>query len=215
MRKTSYALTFIAVLAMLIINILSTRLPDWLIAKYEILNADVTVRYGLMQRCERRAIHIPGPSQGGRFEYTDYECRPFPLRVSDKCEDENGLFCAAWTSAQYFSELGIGFAGVALITLLIGVSTHSRRRRIWRAVAGLVLLHALFQMVTFAIITELYRKGRFPGFEQARPGVGYALNAVSWVLGILVAFGVIITGISADKGFKWAAGNRAYSPIQG
>lgn len=93
-----------------------------------------------MQRCERSLVSIPGPSDG-RLEYSDYQCRPFPLRVQDGCEKENRLACAKWVSAQYFTELSIGFASVALLALLIGVSTHSRRRRVWRAVAGLVLLH--------------------------------------------------------------------------
>lgn len=96
-----------------------------------------------MERCERSVISIPG-SNHGRLEYTDYECRPFPLSVKDKCDDENRLFCAVWSSARYFTELGIGFAAMALVALLIGVSTHSRRRRVWRAVAGLVILHGKF-----------------------------------------------------------------------
>lgn len=94
-----------------------------------------------MQRCERTFVSIPGPTNG-RLEYSEYECRPFPLRVQDKCEKENRLPCAEWVSAQYFTELGIGFASMSLAALLIGVSTHSRRRmRVWRAVAGLVLLN--------------------------------------------------------------------------
>ncbi|KAG2150952.1 hypothetical protein DEU56DRAFT_779314 [Suillus clintonianus] len=215
MRKTSYAATFAAVLIILVINILSARLPDWLIARYDIANAQVTVRYGLMERCERSTISFPGPSKGGHLEYTDYECRAFPLRVKDKCDGENRLFCALWTSAQYFTELGIGFAAMGLAALVIGVSTHSRRRRVWRAVAGLVILHAVFQLITFILVTELYRKDRFPAFEHAKPGVGYVLNAVSWVSGFAVGAGVIITGIAADRGHKWAAGNRAYRPIRG
>lgn len=46
-------------------------------------------------------------------------------------------------------------------------------------------------------------------------GVAYILNTTSWVLGILVTASVIITGIYADKGHKWAAGNRAYRRIDG
>ena len=46
-------------------------------------------------------------------------------------------------------------------------------------------------------------------------GLAYVLNTVSWVLGILVTIGVIITGMSAAKGHQWAAGNRAYRPISG
>lgn len=100
-----------------------------------------------MQRCERSLVSIPGPSGNGRFEYSEYQCRAFPLRVQDSCEDENRLFCAEWVSAQYFTELGIGFAAMALVALLIGVSTHSRRRRVWRAVAGLLLLHGGYTVI--------------------------------------------------------------------
>jgi len=58
------------------------------------------------------------------------------------------------------------------------------------------------------------------------------MNAVSWILGMLIAGGVVTTGISADRGRQplhrsysfliigglghaWAAGNRAYRPISG
>jgi len=41
----------------------------------------------------------------------------------------------------YFVELAMGFGALSLLSILVGVSTGSRRRRIWRAVAGLVLLH--------------------------------------------------------------------------
>ncbi|EIW83044.1 hypothetical protein CONPUDRAFT_101576 [Coniophora puteana RWD-64-598 SS2] len=211
MRKTSYAITFVATLATLILNILSARLPDWLIAKYEFGNAQYTVRYGLTERCERKFVSLPGPD-GGSIYYEDYSCRGFPLSVQDSCDGENRRFCAAWSSAQYFSEFGIGLAALSIVALLIGVSTHSRRRRIWRAVAGLVLLHAIFQVVVFGIVTDLYRKERFPAFEHAKPGSGFILNFVSWIVGLLVGFGVIITGIAADKGKRWAAGNR-YRPI--
>lgn len=198
-------------------------------------------------RCERQVIDIPGPN-GGKWTYTDYTCRSFPASVADHCEKENKSFCTSWTSAGYAAEIAIGFAGVSLFTILFGVSTHSRRRRIWKAVAGLVLLHgvdffvtcchhllftaaaAVFQLVTFGIVTEMYRTSQFPTFEHARPGTvvsfavhhitftcntgtAYALNTVSWLVGILVVLGVITTGISADSGHRWAAGNRAYLPI--
>lgn len=47
------------------------------------------------------------------------------------------------------------------------------------------------------------------------PGAAFVLNTVSWVFGVLTTIGVIITGISANKGHRWAAGNRAYRPIAG
>jgi len=126
-----------------------------------------------------------------------------------------GFFCTSWTSAGYATELAIGFAALSLVTIVIGVSTHSRRRRIWRAVAGLVILHTLLQIMAFGIVTEMYRTSSYPSFEQARPGTAYVLNVLSWILGVAIAFGVITTGISADKGHRWAAGNRAYHPIAG
>ncbi|KAJ3926544.1 MAG: hypothetical protein NXY57DRAFT_905491 [Lentinula lateritia] len=73
---------------------------------------------------------------------SSYNCRPFPKRVQDGCEEENSGFCAAWTSAGYAVEISIGFAVLALFAILIGVSTGSRRRRIWKAVAGLVALQS-------------------------------------------------------------------------
>jgi hypothetical protein len=45
--------------------------------------------------------------------------------------------------------------------------------------------------------------------------VGYFLNTISWIFGFIIAGGIIVTGISADSGKAWAAGNRAYRPIDG
>lgn len=135
-------------------------------------------RFGLMERCERRIVWV------GRDRWVDHTCRSFPMRIQDHCEAENRHFCTEWTSARYASELGIGFSAMALVALLIGLSTHSRRRRIWRAVASLVALHceleflfgevhgtdhrtAVFQLVTFALITDIYVKGRYTEFEKA------------------------------------------------
>ena len=79
-------------------------------------------------------------------------------------------------------------------------------------------------------MTELYSKNSFYDFEHAKPGrvsldekpgrcsplagLGYVFNAVSWVAGFLVGIAVIVTGIAADRGHKWAAGNRAYQRIR-
>jgi hypothetical protein len=107
----------------------------------EILYTKITVTYGLTQRCELAITELPGSSpDNGTITYRKYECRPFPNSVKDGCEKENKAFCAAWVTAGYLDEIAIGFAAVSLIAILFGVSTHSRRRRIWRAVAGLVLL---------------------------------------------------------------------------
>ncbi|TFK44696.1 hypothetical protein BDQ12DRAFT_730724 [Crucibulum laeve] len=212
MRKTWYGITFAAVLVTLLLNVISSRRPDWLVVRYpEVLHTKITVQFGLNQRCERTITEIPGGN--GKITYRDYECRDFPKSVTDHCEDENSQFCAAWTSAGYLDFIAIGFAVISLVTIIFGVSTHSRRRRIWRAVAGLVLFQSLLQIVTFGIITDMYQSSRYPSFDQARPGVGYVLNILAWILGLLIATAVITTGILADKGHRWAAGSRAYLPI--
>ncbi|KAF9452390.1 hypothetical protein P691DRAFT_804913 [Macrolepiota fuliginosa MF-IS2] len=212
MRKTSYAVTFILVAAILVLNIISTKRVDWLVIRYpEYLRTKVTIEYGLAQQCERRITRIPGPGGHDEMTYHSYECRKFPMSVTDGCDKENRAFCAAWTSAGYIDQVAIGFGAVSLLAILFGVSTHSRRRRIWGAVAWLVLFQALCQLTAFTIITHNY--DTYPNFEQARPGLGYILNILAWVFGILITLGVVATGISADSGHKWAAGNRAYRPI--
>lgn len=95
----------------------------------------ITVHYGLMERCQLKVV------QDGRFKFVDRSCRPFPMEVQDGCRKEHQQFCISWTSARYATEMGIWFSAVALVALLFGISTHSRRRRIWRAVAGLIALH--------------------------------------------------------------------------
>jgi len=213
MRKISYLFSFIAVLCTLLLNIISDTRSDWLVVRSpEVLHTIITVTYGLSQRCERQVTRIPGPNNG-KLEYSDYECRKFPAKVKDHCEDENETFCAFWVSASYFEELAIWCAAASLCAIIFGVSTHSRRRRIWRAVAGLVLFHALFQAIAFGLITQTYRLSSFPTFEHARPGTAYVLNTISWVFDSIIVFAILVTGVSAERGHRWAAGNRAYQPL--
>jgi hypothetical protein len=107
----------------------------------EFLYSRFIVKYGLMQRCERQVVKVPDGSGDWQYVYTAFKCRDFPKSVSDHCEEENRLFCVGWTSAGYLALLAVGYGISALLALLVGVSTHSRRRRVWKAVAGLVTLN--------------------------------------------------------------------------
>lgn len=150
--------------------------------KNDVLHVKTTISYGLKERCELQVVDMPGVS------YRDYSCRPFPAHAADHCEKENRLFCVVWTTAGYLAELGAGFAALALFSLVVGVTTRSRRRRIWKAVAGLVILHGniqhrrsnaaigltfsavLLQIAAFAIVTHLYSTSQFLAFDNAMPG---------------------------------------------
>ncbi|KAF5355538.1 hypothetical protein D9758_006285 [Tetrapyrgos nigripes] len=218
MRKISYVLTFIAVTISLVFTILAARRTDWqvlpqpLVLKTPLIvdNAQLTTWFGLHSQCQR--ISYDSPNSHGELST---KCRRFPTRVQDACEKENGGFCTAWTSAGYAMELSIGFAAISLFTILIGLSTGSRRRRIWKAVAGLISLHATFGIIAFGIVTDVNRTGAYPGLEYAKPGFAYASNTFSWIFSVLIAAAVVTTGISAERGHQWAAGNRAYRRIDG
>lgn len=214
----------------------------------EILYTKITLKYGLASLCELSITRVPGPGSHDEVVYRSDDCRKFPLGVKDKCDSENQAFCAEWTSAGYIDQIAIGFGAVSLITILFGVSTHSRRRRIWRAVAWLTFFQgaqvprfpetrfhcwatvtALCQLTAFSIIAHNHETRDI--FALAHPGewllsplyaswwhtflsgVGYVLNILSWVFGLLIAAGVIVTGLAADNGYRWAAGNRTYRPI--
>ncbi|KAF7315654.1 hypothetical protein MIND_00080900 [Mycena indigotica] len=214
MRKTSYVLTALAVIFTTVLTIISLTRVDWVVARYraDAINSIFEAKYGLSTVCTRLEVKLPG---GDRSRYEDEECRPFPTRKDDGCDDDNQSFCAMWASARYATEVAIGFGALALVAIAIGVSTHSRRRRIWKAAAGLVTIHALLALTAFALILDQVRMSRFPTFRDGHLGAGFWLTTVAWVSGILVAVGVIATGIAADRGHRWAAGNRAYQPILG
>ncbi|KAN0111367.1 hypothetical protein V8E52_008642 [Russula decolorans] len=215
MRKTSYVVTFLLVSVSLTLNILANQRTDWLIDPgREFLHTKYIVHYGLMERCERQVLRIPDPDGDWQEVFTAFKCRDFPKSVSDRCEKENRLFCVEWTSAGYLAHMALGFSVMALFSLLIGVSTHSRRRRVWKAVAGLVTFNALFSMIAFSIVSDVYRTSGIPDFAFVHPGPAWYINMLSWVFSFLIVFGVIWTGKAADKGKKWAAGNRAYTRIR-
>jgi hypothetical protein len=113
----------------------------------EFLHTKYIVRYGLMQRCERQVLRIPDPDGDWQEVFTAFKCRDFPKSVSDRCEKENRLFCVEWTSAGYLAHMAIGFSVMALFSLLVGVSTHSRRRRVWKAVAGFVTFNGAWPII--------------------------------------------------------------------
>jgi hypothetical protein len=87
-------------------------------------------------------------------------------------------------------------------------------------------------MSAFIIISDLFRTSRLPDFVDVYPGAGllhphflapshisfigpaWYINLLSWIFSFLIVFGVIWTGKAADKGQKWAAGNRAYTRIR-
>ncbi|KAK7057182.1 hypothetical protein R3P38DRAFT_2839780 [Favolaschia claudopus] len=206
MRKTSYAITALAVICTSIFTILSLTRRDWVVARYggESDSLRYEGKYGLSQLCQRVVLDLPGG--GTKFERA--KCRKFPSRDADDC-DENSYFCAAWTSAGYAVEVAIGFGALSLVAILVGVSASARRRRVWRAVAGFIIFQSVLQVVAFALIVDLYRTSRYPTFEDAKLGPALIFNVVGWVFGILTAVAVIVTGTEADRGKRWAAGNRA------
>lgn len=101
----------------------------------EILNIRTTVSYGFTERCEE--IRYPGSDR----DLVSFECRPFPIKDSDKCDGTYKSFCTLWYTAGYVSYLALGFGAVACLAIVFGVSTHSRRKRIWKVVAALIALH--------------------------------------------------------------------------
>ncbi len=65
-------------------------------------------------------------------------------------------------------------------------------------------------MIAFIIMSDLYRTSHLPDFDFAYPGE----RLLCRVFNFLIVFGVIWTGKAADKGHRWAAGNRAYTRIR-
>ncbi|KLO09473.1 hypothetical protein SCHPADRAFT_907699 [Schizopora paradoxa] len=219
MCKTSYFVTFLAVGVSLTLNILSITQPNWLTAHPpDIFHTDTRITYGLLEHCQSTLIDFPGPGESGKIRYSDYTCRPFPTLKDDGCDAEDGNgkrrnFCVLWWLAGYASELSVVFGGAAALAIVFAVTTRSRRRRVWRAVASLEVFHATFKILCFGLITDLYLTSRLPLFEYARPGPAFVLNILSWTLDVFIFFGVLITGLSADAGHAWAAGNRAYRSL--
>jgi len=122
----------------------------------EILHTKITLKYGLASLCELTTTRVPGPGSHGEVTYRSYDCRKFPLGVKDECDSENQAFCAEWTSAGYIDQIAIGFGTISLIAILFGVSTHSRRRRIWKAIAWLTFFHgALISRHPGTIVEQL------------------------------------------------------------
>jgi len=215
MRKLSYFVTFLAVFASLTMNAISTSYLDWFSAHPPEIFGTTSLRYGLYRRCEVTVLDFPVGGHKGWERKITKKCREFPLRSEDKCETTNRAFCTLWWSAGYSAYLSAVFGAGATLGIIFGASTRSRRRRVWTAVVGLVALQAAFKIVTFGMISHVYRLSYLPAFEYAAPGFGYVLYTFSWIFDLFVIAGVVTTGLSAKAGYTWAAGNRSYSEISG
>jgi len=210
MRKISYATAFVAVVANLVISIISTTSTNWIVAVLpDILSIRTTVYYGFIERCEKTEF----PDRDSTLD-----CREFPIKDADGCDRRYGSFCTLWSTASYVSYLAIGFGAVTCVAIVFGVSTHSRRKRIWKAIAVLIALHGVSQLVTFIIVTDTYRLGNFPLSLIANSHFGFSwyLNLLSWVLSVATTVIIVYTGVAASRGERWAAGNRvSYGAISG
>ncbi|KAH6913821.1 hypothetical protein BKA70DRAFT_1259547 [Coprinopsis sp. MPI-PUGE-AT-0042] len=218
MRKTAYGLVFFGLGIALTLNAIAMSRTDWLYVKTvsDVLHTTITDSYGLHKMCELTVTEVPGPGGGGKDEisYRNYECRPFPNSVKDKCDGKNSGFCTTWTGAAYVDYVSVGFAVVALASVLFGVSTRSRRMRIWKALAGLAAAQTASAIITFAMITDTWRRERYPGFQHAHAGPAYVMCLLSWIISLLVTIMIIVNGWAAEKGYRWAVGNRRYEPIR-
>jgi hypothetical protein len=116
----------------------------------ELLNLRTTIYYGFTQRCEE--IRYPGSDR----DLLSFECRPFPTKDSDGCDGANESFCTLWYTAGYVSYLALGFGAVACSAIVFGVSTHSRRKRIWKVVAALIALHGTPESCSVSIRNALH-----------------------------------------------------------
>ncbi|KAF8893344.1 hypothetical protein BD779DRAFT_1505702 [Infundibulicybe gibba] len=209
MRLLSYFLAFLAVTVTLTLNIVSTLRPEWIVVRYpEVIGTRITLSYGLLQLCELKVIRVNLPSSA-----EPHASHMHTSRGHEACDGAGKPFCMRWSTAGYAEMVAVGCAALALFSILLGVTTHSRRRRVWKAVAGFVFLHGVLQMIGFAVVTDVYRTER--RFEQGRPGIGYVMITVSWILDILVAGAVVIAGISADYGHEWARGRMGTNASMG
>ncbi|KAG2015551.1 hypothetical protein CC2G_008812 [Coprinopsis cinerea AmutBmut pab1-1] len=163
MRKIAYAVSFVSLAIALILSAISAARVDWCVLLHprcpskptlnlprlvvktisKPLYTTITDSYGLHRTCELTITQVPGPGEGdGKITYRNNECRPFPNKVKDDCDGKNQGFCAVWTGAAYVDYVSVGFGALALLSILFGMSTRSRRMRVWRALAGLAMMQS-------------------------------------------------------------------------
>lgn len=215
-------ISLVGVFLSLTLTLISLALPFWLRVRSPVeVPSARSIDYGLYVRCESRATNLPSmylasptsPRPPWEIEY-EYVCAPFPER--SVCKHLGESFCIFWSAAGYTPQLGIWFLSAALlVTTLANLSTRSRRRSAWKIVASLIGVHATFQITSMSLVISMHRS--FPSFfaRGAYFSVSLWLNIVSWILDILLVTGLVVTGLYAEKGHRWAAGRRPYHPIPG
>jgi len=209
MKGSHYATTFLLVVFVLVLNVVSFTRTEWFITSRQVAGVRLISRYGLTRRCSY--VHLSTPTG---IEYNDFQCRPFPTEEDDGCDDKsNRYFCNMWKSAAYVHLLAIQLASVTLIVIFGAVFTESSRRRSWKLIANLIFLNALCQIYTFGIITDLWRTSDYRPLENAEIGDAYIMGTASWIIATILTAAVAATGIAANQGQTWAAGSYSYRPI--
>ncbi|KAJ7901834.1 hypothetical protein B0H14DRAFT_2668644 [Mycena olivaceomarginata] len=204
MRKTSYAITALAVICTTVFTILSLTRTDWVVARYDVNALSYEGQIRSLEGMPTSGARSPRGRHLGSKEPTAASSLPGikTTAMRTAISVRHGQVPVMRLNWQLASVL------YHWLAILVGVSTAARRRRVWRAVAGFIIFHSVAQLVAFILIVDLYRTARYPTFEDAKLGPALIFNAVAWIFGVITAVTVIITGTEADRGKRWAAGNR-------
>ncbi|WOO82668.1 uncharacterized protein LOC62_04G006150 [Vanrija pseudolonga] len=229
MRKSPYLISLILLLAATALTVLNIKVPS--LVRVKIRSPGPTVfetKYGLFERCARqvdvpallrRATPLLTPIaepydtglKGGKKHR--WQCERFPTR--SECAQFGEGFCVAWSTAGYTVLLALVPCFFALISLLFiflhrgkRLARARARRQQWKLVSGAMLVHALLQVASVALILrEFWTDERFA--RGARLGASFTFGVAAAIVSLSTFGFLTFTGIAARRGEPWAAGRSA------
>jgi len=172
-RKIVYGAALVAFIAATIMTITAIIIPRWISWDHTTPSGvRIHSTYGLHRLCSSLTS----------------TCEPFPQY--DDCQGSNRRFCSMWRSVGWMMSFAVVLEGMTLVAYIaILVGGRQKRETGWKVLSFLLLLTAVVQCASMAIVAYLYdHDDRF--FAGWRLDDSWALCTASWTLLVVSALAI-------------------------
>ncbi|BDD60116.1 hypothetical protein MAP00_005278 [Monascus purpureus] len=179
-----YMATLVIFLLAFAFTLSSIIIPKWI--SYNSDKPPIHYSYGLTSRCS----------------WLSKTCEPFPQR--DDCHGEDRYFCSMWRSVSFLMTFAVVVEGICIVAYLVILTGGKRLRESgWRFLAFLILIAAIVQAASMALVAYLYdNEPRF--FAGWKLDESWACCTASWCLTVLCAGAIVIAAktLPSEGGYE-------------
>ncbi|KAI9849972.1 MAG: hypothetical protein M1838_006230 [Thelocarpon superellum] len=190
-RKIVYSIALLAFLTASVMTILANSIPRWISWDHTTPSGvRIHSTYGLHRLCSSLTN----------------TCEPFPQY--EDCQGSNRYFCSMWRSVGWMMSFAVVLEGMTLVAYVAIMGGGRQKRETgWKVLSFLMVLTAVVQCASMAIIAYLYDNDeRF--FEGWRLDTSWGLCTSSWAILVGSALTICVSAwvLPSEGGYELVAG---------